>query len=195
MNVDTFYQRLVKIAAQPPYPRYEVLAEFHTGVVMRYLNTIQIISERRARRTGSDGRTVAQVIGHIAEWERFIILAAGEIVAGVKRPRIMELSHYLDLDGRVMDFSSVDNFNAYQMAKHAKWPWLQIQDMAIHTATALHTMFTQPTILSPETLEKTHAYDWRLPNGIKLTLPIGWYLWMITLEHEAVSHALDLGWE
>ena len=195
MNADTFYQRLVKIAAQPAYSRYEVLAEFHTEVVMRYLNTIQIISERRARRTSSDGRTVAQVIGHIAEWERFIILAAGEIMVGVKRPRIMDLSGYLDQDGRGMDFSSVDNFNTYQMAKHAKWPWPRIQDMAIYTATALHTLFTQPTILSPDMLEKTHGYDWRLPNGIKLTLPIGWYLWMITLEHEAVNHALDLGWE
>lgn len=195
MNADTFYQRLVKIAAQPAYSRYEVLAEFHTEVVMRYLNTIQIVSERRARRTGSDGRSIAQVIGHIAEWERFIILAASEIMVGVKRPRIMDLNGYLDQDGRGMDFSSVDNFNAYQMAKHAKWPWSQIQDMAIYTATALHTLFTQPTILSPDMLEKTHSYDWRMPTGIKLTLPIGWYLWMITLEHEAVNHARDLGWE
>lgn len=195
MTADAFYQRIVKIAAQPPYPRYEVLAEFHTEVVLRYLNTVQIISKREAMRPGSDGRTLAQVIGHIAEWERYTILAAAEMVTGVKWPRMMDLTGYLEPDGRLMDFSSEDDFNAYQAAKQANWPWEQIQELAIHTATALHTMFTQPTILSPDSLQRTKGYDWRLPTGIKLTLPVGWYLWMVTLEHEAVDHAADLGWE
>lgn len=195
MNSDHFYQRIVKIAAQPSYPRYEILAEFHTDVVMRYLNTVQIMTQRQAQQTGSDGRTIGQIVGHIAEWERFTILAAGELAAGLEWPRLMDLEGYLETDGREMDFSSVNNFNAYQMAKQANWPWERIQDLAIHTATALHTLFTHPTILSPDSLERTRGYEWRLPTGIKVSVPVGWYLWMVTLEHEAISHAADLGWE
>jgi hypothetical protein len=54
----------------------------------------------------SGGLTIAQVVGHIAEWERFTILAAGEIMAGVQWPRIMTLSGYVEPDGRGQDFSA-----------------------------------------------------------------------------------------
>lgn len=74
-----------------------------------------------ATRVGSDGRTLAQVVGHIAEWERFTILAVGEIIAGVHWPRIMNLSGYVEPDGQVREFTSVDAFNDYQAIKHAKW--------------------------------------------------------------------------
>jgi hypothetical protein len=34
-----------------------------------------------------------------------------------------------------------------------------------------------------------------LPSGITLTVPVGWYLWLVSIEHEAVDHAEDLGWQ
>ena len=194
MKAEAFYQWIVKIAAQAPYERYGLLVEFHTEVAMRYIRLIRAITKQEAMRLSSDGRTIAQVVGHIAEWERFIILAAGEMITGVHRPRIMDLCGYLEPDGRVQDFASEDDFNAQQAAKHATWTWEQIQDLAIHTATALHALFTQPALLSPDCLERTQSCEWRLPQGIKLTLPTGWYLWMVSLEHEAVEHAADLGW-
>jgi hypothetical protein len=43
-----------------------------------------------------------------------------------------------------------------------------------------------------EQLEGTRRYDYRLPTGVTLTIPCGWYLWMVTLEHEMVEHAADL---
>jgi hypothetical protein len=193
--MNPFYQQIVRIAAQPPYERYGLLAEFHTNIAIRYLKTIREFKDKDAARIGSDGRTIAQVVGHIAEWERFTILAAGELVAGITWPRIMTLSGYQEPDGQILDFESEDEFNAYQAAKQAAWPWSRIQDLAIHTATALHTFFTQPALLSPESLERAGSYEWRLPNGIKLTTPAGWYLWMVSLEHEAVDHAPDFGWE
>jgi hypothetical protein len=88
----------------------------------------------------------------------------------------------------------VDEFNAYQAAKHATWSWKEVQELAIHTATALIAIFTQPAIISPDILEQTRHYGWRLPNGLKLTTPAGWYLWMVCLEHETVAHATELGW-
>jgi hypothetical protein len=195
MDTNAFYQRIIKIAAQPPYNRYGLLAEFHTEVVIRYLNIIQTMTEREAKRTSADGRTIGQVVGHIAEWERFIILAAGEMVVGVQWPRIMDLCGYMEPDGQLHDFASVDDFNDYQAAKHATWSWKSIQNQAIHAATALHTLFTQPALLSPELLEQTKNYQWSLPNGLRLTVPAGWYLWMVSIEHEMIEHAADLGWK
>jgi hypothetical protein len=107
----------------------------------------------------------------------------------------MSLTGYLELDGRELSFASVDEFNAYQAAKHAAWSWQQIQDLAVQTATALLAMFTQPAIISPDMLEQTKRYEWSLPNSLKLTVPVGWYLWMVSVEHEAVDHAADLGWQ
>jgi hypothetical protein len=194
MEADLFYQRIVKIAARSPYDRYALLAEFHTELVSHYLNLVRSMTAQEAGRTGVDGRTIGQVVGHIAEWERYIILAAGEMIAGVEWPQIMELSGYQTPDGQLHHFSSEEEFNAYQAARQADQPWEMIRDLALHTALALHTMFSQPALLSPDTLEQTRKYTWRLPNGLKLTIPVGWYLWMVSIEHEVVDHAADLGW-
>lgn len=193
MKADLFYQRIVKIAAQSPYDRYGLLAEFHTELVSRYLNLIRPMTANEARQICADGRTVGQIVGHIAEWDRFTILAAGEMVVGIQWPQIMYLSGYREADGQVRNFANVDEFNAYQAAKHAQWPWETIQQLALHTALAVHAMFTQPALLSPDTLEQTQKYTWYLPNGLKLAIPVGWYVWMVSLEHEAVEHAADLG--
>jgi hypothetical protein len=193
MKAEPFYQRIVKIAARSPYERYALLAEFHTQLVTHYLSVIRSLTAQEAGQMATDDRTLGQIVGHIAEWERFTILAAGEMVAGIEWPQIMNLAGYKEPDGQTHNFASEDEFNAYQAAKHAQWPWEAIQDLALHTATALHALFTQPALLSPDTLEQTRKHTWRLPNGLKLTIPVGWYLWMISIEHEAVEHAADLG--
>jgi hypothetical protein len=195
VKADLFYQRIVKIAAQSPYDRYGLLAEFHTELVSRYLNLVRSITAEEAKQSCADGRTVAQVVGHIAEWERFTILAAAEMIIGVQWPQMMDMAGYREADGQRHNFAGEVEFNAYQAAKHAQWSWAMIQEMALHTAVALHALFTQPALLSPDTLEQTRKHTWNLPNGLKLTIPVGWYLWMISIEHEAVEHAADLGEE
>jgi hypothetical protein len=191
VKAEDFYRRVVEIAARPPHERHRLLARLHADVVTRYLDIVQATSPPDAARASSDGRTVAQVVGHIAEWERFTILAAGEMIAGVQWPRIMTMSGYVEPDGRVQDFTGVDAFNAYQTAKHAAWPWEQIRDLAIRTATVLHALFTQPALLPPGRLEQTRACEWHLPNRVTLAVPAGWYLWMVSIEHEAMEkHAI-----
>ena len=194
MKREAFYQQIVEIAAQPPHERHTLLAQLHNEVVTRYLDTVWAITQQDARGVSSDGRTIAQVVGHIAEWERFAILAAGEMIAGLQWPRIMTNSGYLEPDGRALDFASDDAFNAYQATKHASWPWEQIRELAIHTATSLHALFTQTALLSPDRLEQTRGYDWHLAKGTSLVVPCGWYIWTVSIEHEAVEHAADLGW-
>jgi hypothetical protein len=193
MKAEIFYQKIVAIAAQSPAERRLSLIGLHADVVIPYINAVRVITAQDAVHISSDGRTLGQVVGHIAEWERFTVLAVGEIITGVRWPQIMAMSGYVEPDGQVREFTSVDAFNDYQANKHAAWSWVQIQELAIQTAAALQVLFAHPSLVSWERLEQTQAYCWRLPNEMSVTVSCGWYLWMVTLEHEAVEHAVDLG--
>ncbi len=142
---------------------------------MWLLRGSQAISAEAAARTGPDGRSVAQVIGHIAEWDRFAILAAGEMLAGVAHPRIIDNGGYIEPDGSERAFESVTEFNAHQAARHATWPWEDIRDLAMRSATALRALFAHPALLTPELLEQTSSYTFTLGDVLTLTTPVGWY--------------------
>jgi len=194
MNPDHFYQQIAKLAALSPYDRYARLGRFHTDLVLRYLDVIRPLDAEEAGEVSSSGRPISQIIAEVAEWERFTIAAAGEIICGVQWPQMMNLAGYLDSEGQPRCFDSVDNFKSYLQTKYLSSSWAEIRDLALHTATALHTLFTQPTLLSPDTLQKTRKHEWLLPNGLKVTLPVGWYLWMTTIEREATTYATELNW-
>ena len=120
-------------------------------------------------------------------------MAAGEILAGVKWPRLMSRSGYIDPDGRTHDFPDVAAFNAYYAEQHANQSWATIQAQAIHTASTLDQLFRASKLLTAERLEQSWPYQhYSLPIGLTLTIPCGWFLWMIAIEHEAVEHAADL---
>lgn len=193
MKAEVFYQKIVAIAALSPVERRISLVGLHTEVVTPYLNAVRAMTAQDAARVCSDGRTFGQVVGHIAEWERFTILAVGEIIACVRWPQIMSLSGYVEPDGRICKFTNVDAFNDYQATKHAMWSWEQIQDLAVQTAAILQILFAHPSLVSWERLEQTKTYRWQLPNEMSVMVSCGWYLWMVALEHEAVEHAVDLG--
>jgi hypothetical protein len=193
MKAEVFYHKIVAIAAQSPAERSLSLVGLHTEVVIPYLNAVRAMTAQDAARISSDGRTLGQVVGHIAEWERFTILAVGEILTGVRWPQIMNLSGYVEPDGQVREFTSVDGFNDYQATKHATWSWEHIRDLAIQTAAALQIFFAHSSLASWERLEQTKVFRWQLPNEMSVSVSCGWYLWMVTLEHEAVEHAVDLG--
>jgi hypothetical protein len=192
MKAEVFYPKMIAMAAQAPAERYVSLTHLHTAVITPYLQTVRAMTAQDAARVSGDGRTVGQVVGHVAKWERFNMLAVGEIIAGVRWPQIMHLSGHVEPDGQVRAFSYVAAFNAYQAAKHAAWSWEQIQDLAIYTATTFQRLFAHPSLLSWERLEQTKAYRWLLPNAMRVTVSCRWYVWMITLAHAAVAHAADL---
>ena len=189
-----FYQDIAEIAALPPQQRHGRLAELHADVVAGYCAAVQAISPAAAARTGPDGRSVAQVIGHIAEWDRYSILAAGEMLAGVTWPRIMVSAGFIEPDGAERKFKGVHDFNAYHAERQASLPWEQIRDLALRSATALQVLFAHPALLTPELLEQTMSYQFTLASSLTLTMPVGWYLWIVTIEHEAVEHVEEVGW-
>jgi hypothetical protein len=190
-----FYDEIATIVALPPDERHRRFAAMHDRVTAGYCEAVRAITPQAAARPSSDGRTLAQVVGHIAEWDRCMVLAAGDILAGVERPRFFTRGYgYIEPDGAAVDFRDIDDFNRYQAERQAAWPWEHILDLALRSATMLHALFTHPALLSAALLDQSKEREWPLANGMKVTLTGGWFVWVVVLEHEGVEHAGDLGW-
>ena len=203
MNPERFYERVTAACALPPAERHTRLSKLHAQVLAAYLAAVQDITAQQAAQPAADGRTVQQVVGHIAEWERFGILSAGDILAGLAHPRmITSLDGFLQSDGQPLAFAGIDAFNHYAAGCHAarsQMPddlagtWAETQALALDTALTLNALFSQPDLLTAGRLEKTLPFRKRLQNGAVIRgIAMGWNLWLTMLEHEAVEHAADL---
>ena len=197
MDVDRFYEQIIAGAAQAPNVRHALYIDVHTDLLDRYLDVVNAITPKQAAQPvnrGDDQRTLAQLIGHIAEWDRFSILAAGDMLAGLKEPRsVRTIEGYVELDDTILSFASVDEFNQYQAEKQASWSWEQICTLACSSAQALHALFADDWLLNADRLEQTLPWKKRLKNGVILEpLTMGWVLWLIELEHLGVEHASEL---
>ena len=58
----------------------------------------------------------------------------------------------------------------------------------------LQALFAHPDLLTPELLEQTRSYKFTLADTLTLMLPVGWFIWIVTIEHEAVEHVDEVGW-
>lgn len=192
MKPEVFYAKVLAISNQPAERRVKGMNHLHVECMDQYLQAVRSIDDDKAGLVTADGRTLAQIVAHIAEWERYTALALGEIIAGVKEPQIMRMKGYIETDGQILSFKNVNDFNAYQAKKYETIPWRSIQSLAIRMAVALQGTFSQPAILPYELLEQTAPYRYRLAGGSLISLPVAWYLWIVTLEHEVVEHALEL---
>jgi hypothetical protein len=188
---DSFYRSMVFAAALAPEARREHLLEIHRQVLDNYVAGLMRISpEQASRRVPDDGRTLGQVVGHILEWDRALLISFGEILAGVRWPRIMLYNLNVDIDGESHEFKTTDAFNAFYAEQQAGLPWVHIRARALEAAHALYGIFSAPGLLTSGRLESTRIFSgFGLPTGETLEMPCGWYLWMTTLEHEAVEHA------
>lgn len=189
---DVFYPRLYDAMNRAAGERRACLVDLHAAVHNDYCAALLAIDDRRAAQPASDGRTLAQVVGHIMEWDRYIILGAGELLAGLRWPQMMQYTGFLDVDGSTHSFSGIDDFNARQAEKHATLPWAQIRAQALDAADALYALFADPGVMSPARLARGNPCPWRLPGQPRLEMPVGWVLWGITLEHAGAEHAVDL---
>ncbi len=192
MKPDTFYAKVLAISNQPAERRVKGMNHLHLECMDAYLAAIQKIDAEKAARIGTDGRTILQIVAHIAEWDRYTALAMGEITAGVKEPQIMHMKGFIEPDGSILSFKNVNEFNAYQAKKYEQANWEDVKTLAIRMAYALQGIFSQPAILPYELLENTSPYRWKLAGGSLISLPVAWYLWIVTLEHLAVEHIVDL---
>ncbi len=192
MKPELFYAKVLAISNQPAERRVKGMNHLHVECMDQYLQAVRSIDDEKAMLVTEDGRTLAQIVAHIAEWERYTALALGEIIAGVKEPQIMRMKGFVETDGQILSFKNVNDFNAYQAKKYESVPWKIIQSLAIRMAVALQGTFSQPAILPYELLEQTAPYRYRLAGGSLISLPVAWYLWIVTLEHEVVEHTVEL---
>lgn len=198
MKPDDFYPRIAEIATLPPAERHIQLAALHGDVVRSYLDALRRITADEAQRLiddAGDPRTVGQIVGHIAEWDRMSMFGAADILLGIENPRgVVDVTGYEEPDGTRLDFEGVDAFNAYQAKKHAAWAWEDIQALAVDTATTLHILFTHPALLHAQRLEQTPCRSLNLENGMTVAnVALGWHLWILVIEHMAVDHVAALG--
>lgn len=147
MDADTFYRRFVEITTLPPDERHQALSDLHTDVARRYLTALRAITPVGATCMVPDGRTVAQVVGHIVEWERYTLISAGELLAGVEWPGLLSHARYVESDGGEFAFLTNAEFNARQVEKYAARPWEEVLALAIETATTCHQLWTQSGLL------------------------------------------------
>jgi hypothetical protein len=194
MNATIFYQQVTAAMAQPPDARHQQLASLHNQALRRYRIALYRLTPDEAHESlpdHSDQRTIAQIVGHIVAWDRFALLAAGDILAGIRHPRmITDLSGYRESDGTFPTFATIDDFNAYQAQKYQLWPWDELRRFADDSASTLYILFTHPQLLSAGRLEQTSPFRKRLQNGTVIqNITMGWNLWLTMIEHIAVEHA------
>jgi hypothetical protein len=190
----SFYDDIQAVMALPPEQRHQRLAHLHAQLLQAYQATLNRLTPEEAAQPLSnhdDNRTIAQIVGHIAAWDRFAILAAGDILAGISHPRmITDLEGYREPDGTFPTFATIDHFNDYHAQKYRAWPWEELRRFAYDTATTLFILFTNPQLLSAARLEQTTPFRKRLQNGMVIQdITMGWNLWLTMIEHLAVEHA------
>jgi hypothetical protein len=197
MEAQTHFSQVTAIMQQPPEARHAALTQLHTEALAAYIAALRSKSPAQAEQQVGAGstRTLVQVVGHMAAWDRFAILAAGDILAGLAHPRMVtRVTGYVESDGATHNFANVDEFNAYHAARHADWQWVPMRAWAVEMAVTLHALFTQPNLLTATRLEQTLPHRKPLDGGaIVEHSTLGWSLWLIVLEHLAVEHAADLG--
>jgi hypothetical protein len=200
VNLADFCQLMHEMSALDPPERHARMTVLHGEFTEGYLPAFGRIDAEEAGRPvqiGEERRMLAQVVGHITEWERFIIMGAGDILAGVEHPRMVTgISGYREPDGTEVHFERIDDFNHYQAEKHRTWAWESLQVQAIETAGTLRTLFTHPDLITWRKLERTKSWRKRLPDGTLIPdLRMGWCLWITLLEHQGVEHAQELRME
>jgi hypothetical protein len=191
-----FYQTIKTACEKPPHERHNTLLHLHQRALSDYLAALGRITPESAQEivsVGEDVRTLQQIVGHMGEWARYELLGGADILAGVKNPRgVVGLERYLTPTGRIKEFDSVDEVNAYYAEVHAKWTWQHTYDFAVSTANALYALFATPHLLTADRLETTHEHLRTVENEVITGIKQGWVLWIMEIEHLAVDHRTEL---
>lgn len=186
------YQKIFSLASASSEERYTQLRELHPKILDQYTQALRAMTDEEMLQSApnEDFRDRRLVIGHIAGWERFQLVALGEIMAGVLKPSIMNLSGFKLPDGSEHSFRNVDDVNAFFERQQRSLPPAQIRNEAVYSATAICELFTSPTLLPLERRARTEPYQWKslarkieTPVESAPVLPCVDYLQLVSLEH------------
>ncbi len=149
-----------------------------------FMREVQGISGEQASTPWTeDGRTMKEIAGHIAGWERWTIAAMGEIAAGMLEPSVMTLSGYPEGIAR---YGSIDAFNAARMGEARERPWQQILEDSAQTFERLIAAIER---VSATALARTAPFYW---PDLGATVPCGVYLLMVSAHHYQDEHLPEL---
>ncbi len=194
-----FYAHVSAAMQDPPVERHARLRVIHQEALAVYVQGLAAVSADQVARpqpVSGDARTVAEIVAHIEAWDRFALMAAGDVLAGIRHPRMVtDLSGYVETDGSAVVFASIDAFNDYQARRSRAWTWDDLKGRAVASATTLYALFEHPTLLNADRLEAGDRHHKRLHNGTVLNdIAMGWHLWLTMIEHIAVEHRNLIEW-
>ena len=161
-------------------PQKQRLIEILRSCRFSLMREVQDISgEQASTPWTADGRSLKEIIGHIAGWERWITAALEEIIAGVAEPSVMSLAGYPEGISR---YASVDVFNAARMAEARERPWSEI---LAESSAVFDKLIATAERVSAENLSLTSDFFWPDIGG---TVPCGVYLLMVSAHHYQQEH-------
>jgi hypothetical protein len=201
VNQELFSSQIGEIMSLPPEQRHARMLALHRQIYDEYTAAVVAITDERAAAPPAEGskdkRTLLQIVGTLAEWDRFAIMSAGDVLSGVAHPRmITEVDGFVALDGRQVPLDDINDFNMYQSEQYVGAPWKKTQALALDMADVLLALFTDPTLLNAARLERTQSHKMKLADGTRLNdVSMGWVLWITILQHEGVEYAAQLAIE
>lgn len=171
--------------------RYQKLVHLHDETVSEFLRKIDRLTQEQSEKIGSDGRKIKVIIAHIMAWEEWQLQVFEEPDIEKRLQKLImqiNLQGYFDKDtGKTLNFGSVDEFNHYQEEKYKDAEWEIIKIKTHEVALRLRQCFSKEREKEwIDFFEMTPVRLWR-----SIDTKAGWYLWMVSLRHEAIEHAQD----
>lgn len=201
-NPTFWYENIIRISQLPPLLKYQELTKLHDNTLSEYIKDLGEMTDKEAESTGSDGRLKKVVVAHIMGWEEFQTQVFEDKCPVPRLQQQLNFQGYVDSDTGVShDFSnsqndrqkSVDDFNAYQADKYQDWSWSDIKKRAVVTAQKLRSCFPdEPSEDWLRFLEDSPLKTWKLKENLAIIVPAGFYLWMVSIKHEAIEHKYDI---
>jgi SAM-dependent methyltransferase len=163
-----------------PEPQKERLIEIVRSCRFAFMRDLQEMDgERAATPSTPDGRTLKEIVGHIAAWEEWTASALAEVRAGAAEPAIMSLGGY---PRGISRYASIDAFNAARMAEARQRPWAEVLE---DSASAFARMVEEAERTPAAALHATAPFYWPDLGG---TVPCAVYLLMVAAWHYQEEH-------
>jgi len=173
----------IAMAFEPEAQKRRLL-EILRSCRFRMMREVQDLDgEQAAAPWTPDGRSLKEIVGHIAGWELWTTAAFAEIAAGTTEPSIMALGGYPQGISR---YSSIDTFNAARMAEARERPWSEL----LAASDAAFEGMTEAIERTPAwTMAQTASFFWPDLGG---TVPCAMYLVMVAAFHYQEEHLAEV---
>ncbi|MDE3094386.1 MAG: class I SAM-dependent methyltransferase [Chloroflexota bacterium] len=167
-----------------PETQKQRLIEILRSCRFTFMREVQDLDgEQAAAPWTPDGRSLKEIVGHIAGWEEWTAAAFDEVAAGAAEPAIMSLSGY---PHGIARYASIDTFNAARMAEARARPWSEL--LAASDA-AFERLVTAVERTPASAMAQTASFFWPDLGG---TVPCGVYLLMVSAYHYQEEHLAEV---